>query len=140
MTSTLTAATLTVTITEAVTLNGYDQGSKNELTISSINELMKRIVIILAVFYAVIYSQEFYGSGAFTEIGFSARSLSLGNTMFSDNNPAVAIYFNPAVITNRNKRSVHINYRSNNTFFGNLIGTFQNSWLRAFVKISIIKL
>ena len=39
MASTISAATLTVTITEAVTLNGYDQGSSNSLTISSINEV-----------------------------------------------------------------------------------------------------
>ena len=44
MTSSITAATLTVTITEAVSLNGYDQGSSNSLTISSINEVFKRIV------------------------------------------------------------------------------------------------
>lgn len=44
MASTITAATLTVTITEAVTLNGYDQGSSNSLTISSVNEVTKRIV------------------------------------------------------------------------------------------------
>ena len=48
MATTITAATLTVTITEAVTLNGYDQGSKNELTIASVNEVMKRIVTCTA--------------------------------------------------------------------------------------------
>jgi hypothetical protein len=48
MASTITAATLTVTITEAVTLNGYDQGSKNELSISDINEVYKRIVTCTA--------------------------------------------------------------------------------------------
>jgi len=48
MASTISAATLTVTITEAVTLNGYDQGSKNELSIASINEVMKRIVTCTA--------------------------------------------------------------------------------------------
>ena len=48
MATTITAATLTVTITEAVTLNGYDQGSSNSLTISSVNEVMKRIVTCTA--------------------------------------------------------------------------------------------
>tara|TARA_R100001082_G_scaffold49951_1_gene27033 strand:+ start:2418 stop:2882 length:465 start_codon:yes stop_codon:yes gene_type:complete len=48
MASTISAATLTVTITEAVTLNGYDQGSSNSLTISSVNEVMKRIVTCTA--------------------------------------------------------------------------------------------
>ena len=44
MASTLTAATLTVTHTEAISLNGYDQGAKNTLTIDSIANVMKRIV------------------------------------------------------------------------------------------------
>ena len=42
MASTITAASLTVKITEAVTLNGYDYGSQNTLTIDSINEVFKR--------------------------------------------------------------------------------------------------
>lgn len=46
MTSTITAATLTVTITESVTLNGYDQGSSNVFTVASVNEVVKRIVTI----------------------------------------------------------------------------------------------
>ena len=37
-------ADLKVTIREELTLNGYDQGATNILTISSINELSKRIV------------------------------------------------------------------------------------------------
>jgi hypothetical protein len=44
MASTVTAATLTVTITEAITLNGKDQGGTTTLSIASINEVMKRIV------------------------------------------------------------------------------------------------
>ena len=44
MTSTVGSATLTVTLTEAITLNGYDQGSTNTLTIASVNEVSKRIV------------------------------------------------------------------------------------------------
>ena len=79
----------------------------------------RKIIIFLTVICSMLFSQEFYGAGAFTEIGFSARSLSLGNTMFSDSDPAVAIYFNPAVVTNRNQRSVHVNYRTNNSYFGN---------------------
>ena len=46
MTSTLTAATLTVTLTEAITLNGYDQGSKNIQSVGSIAEVQKRILTI----------------------------------------------------------------------------------------------
>jgi hypothetical protein len=44
MTSTVTAATMTVKITETITLNGSDQGATNTLTIASINEISKRIV------------------------------------------------------------------------------------------------
>jgi len=46
MTSTVTAATLTVTHTESITLNGVDHGATNKLEIGSINEVMKRIVSV----------------------------------------------------------------------------------------------
>ena len=46
MTSTITAATLTVTLTEAITLNGYDQGAKNTVTIDNVTEVQKRILEI----------------------------------------------------------------------------------------------
>ncbi len=46
MSSTITPATLTVTHTEAVTLNGVDRGVTNTLTIESINEISHRIVTI----------------------------------------------------------------------------------------------
>ena len=46
MTSTITAATLTVTITEEVSLNGKDQGAKNTYTIASVKEISNRIVTI----------------------------------------------------------------------------------------------
>ena len=44
MASTISAATLTVTLTETVTLNGYDQGSKNTISYASISDVMKRVV------------------------------------------------------------------------------------------------
>ena len=37
-------ASLTVTLTEAITLNNRDQGATTRLTISSVNEVVKRIV------------------------------------------------------------------------------------------------
>ena len=46
MTTTITNAALTVTITEAVTLNGYDQGSSNVLSLPNVDEVAKRIVTI----------------------------------------------------------------------------------------------
>lgn len=44
MATTITAATLTVTITEAITLNGQDKGATNTLTIASVIEVLQRIV------------------------------------------------------------------------------------------------
>ena len=44
MASTLTASTLTVKITESITLNGSAQGSENTLSIGSIKQVQKRIV------------------------------------------------------------------------------------------------
>lgn len=58
MATTITPATLTVTITEAITLNGQDKGSTNALTIASVTEVSQRIVnvptseIIILVFAA----------------------------------------------------------------------------------------
>jgi len=39
-------ATLTVTVKEAITLNNIDYGSERSLDISSVNEIVKRIVTI----------------------------------------------------------------------------------------------
>ena len=44
MASTISAATLTVTLTESVTLNGYDQGSNNTVSYTSVSDVMKRVV------------------------------------------------------------------------------------------------
>jgi hypothetical protein len=46
MTSTITAAPLTVKVTESITLNGVAQGATNTKTISSIAEIYKRIMTI----------------------------------------------------------------------------------------------
>ena len=46
MASTISAATLTVTHTEALTLNGVDRGVTNTLTIASVNEVDHRIVTV----------------------------------------------------------------------------------------------
>ena len=48
MTTTISNATLTVTITESVSLNGSEQGATNTLTISNIDEVFKRIVTCTA--------------------------------------------------------------------------------------------
>ena len=44
MASTKSNATLTVTITEEVTLNGSAQGASNTFTVASVDEIFKRIV------------------------------------------------------------------------------------------------
>ena len=44
MASTISAATLKVTITEDITLNGSNQGATNVVSIASVNEVYKRIV------------------------------------------------------------------------------------------------
>ena len=46
MASTISAATLTVTTTESITLNGSNMGATNTLSISSINEINQRIVSV----------------------------------------------------------------------------------------------
>ena len=46
MASTLSSATMTVRIVESIKLNGTEQGAVNTKTISSINEISKRIITI----------------------------------------------------------------------------------------------
>ena len=47
MASTLSNATLTVTVTESLTLNGSDHGSTKKMTIAGVNEVSKRIITTL---------------------------------------------------------------------------------------------
>jgi hypothetical protein len=44
MASTVTASTLTVSLTESITLNGQEMGATNTFTVASVNEIYKRIV------------------------------------------------------------------------------------------------
>ena len=46
MASTISAATLTVTITESISLNGTQQGATNSHTVGSVNEISKRIITV----------------------------------------------------------------------------------------------
>jgi hypothetical protein len=46
MTSTITPATLTLTVKESIELNGLEQGSTNTQTIASVKEVSKRIVTV----------------------------------------------------------------------------------------------
>jgi hypothetical protein len=68
MATTITAATLTVTITEAVTLNGQDKGATNTLTVSSVTEVSQRIVEIPTSEITVLSFQATNpGAGTFDE-------------------------------------------------------------------------
>ena len=46
MASTVTAATLTVSLTESINIRGKNQGATNSQTVASINEIYKRILTI----------------------------------------------------------------------------------------------
>ena len=48
MASTVTASTLTVSLTESINLNGQEMGATNTFTVASVNEVYKRIVTCLA--------------------------------------------------------------------------------------------
>ena len=66
MASTLSSATMTVRIVESIKLNGTEQGAVNTKTISSINEISKRIITIttaestIATFSAAVASAGHY--------------------------------------------------------------------------------
>ena len=67
MTSTLTAATMTVTVTESINLNGTNQGATNTLSLASIAEVSKRIVNVTASEVEVIAMATAVASGTFVE-------------------------------------------------------------------------
>tara|TARA_R110002020_G_scaffold128880_2_gene288766 strand:+ start:132 stop:599 length:468 start_codon:yes stop_codon:yes gene_type:complete len=67
MTSTLTAATMTVTVTESINLNGANQGATNTLSLASIAEISKRIVNVPASEVEVVAMGTAVASGTFIE-------------------------------------------------------------------------
>ena len=67
MTSTLTAATLTVTLKESIELNGVEQGATNTKTIASINEISKRIVTVTTSEVEIIAMGTAVSTGTFIE-------------------------------------------------------------------------
>ena len=67
MTTTLTAATLTVTLKESIELNGVEQGSTNTKTIASINEVSKRIVTVTTSEVEIIAMGTALSTGTFIE-------------------------------------------------------------------------
>jgi len=67
MTTTLTAATLTVTLKESIELNGVEQGATNTKTIASINEISKRIVTVTTSEVEIIAMGTAVSTGTFIE-------------------------------------------------------------------------
>ena len=67
MTTTLTAATLTVTLKESIELNGVEQGATNTKTIASVNEVSKRIVTVPTTEAEIIAMGTAVSSGTFIE-------------------------------------------------------------------------
>ena len=67
MTSTLTAATMTVTVTESINLNGTNQGATNTLSLASIAEISKRIVNVPASEVEVVKMGTAVAAGQFIE-------------------------------------------------------------------------
>ena len=67
MSSTITAATLTVTLTESISLNGSEQGSTNTLTIPSVATISKRIIDVPNSEVEIIAMSTAVASGTFVE-------------------------------------------------------------------------
>ena len=67
MASTVTAATMTVKITETIKLNGRDQGADNTLTIASVNEVSKRIVTATTTEQVILAFGTAVAAGQFDE-------------------------------------------------------------------------
>ena len=65
MARTITAAALTVTITESIELNGKDQGGTNTLSIASINEISKRIVTVSTTEATILTFSAAVGQGTY---------------------------------------------------------------------------
>jgi hypothetical protein len=79
MASTISAATMTVTHTESISLNGSQQGATNSLTIGSINEISKRILTIttneavIATFSGAVASAGHFNDGNVRYIRFTNK-------------------------------------------------------------------
>ena len=67
MTSTISAASLTVQVKETITLHGYEQGSNNVLTITDIGEVQKRIVTVPTSEVAIVAMSTAIAAGTFIE-------------------------------------------------------------------------
>ena len=84
MASTITSASLTVTITESITLNGSNMGATNTLTVASVNEINQRIVSLDATNVRTLFE---FGSaiGSGTYIAANVKYIRITNK--DDTNP-----------------------------------------------------
>ena len=79
MASTITAATMTVKVTEDITLNGQQQGGTQTLTFGSINEISRRILTVttaeavIATFSGAVASAGHYNDSAVRYIRFTNK-------------------------------------------------------------------
>ena len=64
MATPITNATMTVTITESVSLNGTDQGGTNSFTVANVDEVYKRILTCTASNTTTIATFNSYAHGA----------------------------------------------------------------------------
>jgi len=88
MTSTITAATMTVTLTESISLSGVDQGATNTLSIGSIAEVNKRILTVPTSEVEVIAFGTAVSSGTFVE----STAMYIRFTNLDDTNHIVLIF------------------------------------------------
>ena len=67
MATTIEAATLTVTLTEEITLNGQDKGATNTLTVASVTEVSQRIINVPASEVVILAMGAAVAAGQFDE-------------------------------------------------------------------------
>ena len=60
MTTTIANATLTVTLTESITLNGQNQGATNTLSLTNIDEVSKELLLYLHLKLQFCHFQQRY--------------------------------------------------------------------------------
>ena len=94
MASTISNATLSVTVTETLNMNGSNHGSTKQMTISGINEVSKRIVTALAS----TDSTQIYAGASAASIGtfITANVKYIRITNLDDTYPAVLSFSNGA--------------------------------------------
>ena len=99
MASTITASTLTTTVTESIFLNGTQQGGTSIKTFGSINEIFKRILTIttnevtIATFSAAVASTGHYNDSAVRYMRFTNKDDTnfITLTFTNEDNDEVAI-------------------------------------------------